>query len=1130
MESSASKATDKTRAKVGERLPVSAMSGARYDNEDRVTIRVLCVDDDDMDFLAVKRALKLSRTAEYECIHAVSIDEAIKCMEQESFDVALIDYYLGPACGLDLVRRYGGRHGPMPFIVLTGAHDAHVAADVVDSGVTDYIEKQAIDENLLTAAIDQAIQRHGQEKDLLKKAGHVLDNSFRIPGLGYWDYNLASADVVWSRESYLIWGRVPGDFEPKLQNLLDLVYEEDRGRFLLTFEEDATASSQEFRIVLTDGSIRNVYSIISRLFDNEGNLKRVSGIYQDVTARRQNEDRLLAQKRKYERLFEHSDVALFSVNVCSLVETALEVRADVSSAEKLAELLNNDPCELQAVLARIGINDVNGAGVNLLGARSKSIIYEPVFRQQVWFINLAARLLSACAHDEPFLRFESTITRSDNSKVPVIISVPVPDNAKDGEAVLITIVDISATREAEHEKQANEAKSIFLAKMSHEIRTPLNAIVANLELLNGTMMSDEQVRMVEDAHSASELLLQLIGDILDFSKIEADKLELASEPTSIDGLVRTLESILQSRAKQFGIFFTASISNSVPYLVESDTLRLKQILLNLVSNAIKFTRDGGVFLEVYSEKLEEEACVLRFRVHDSGQGLDRTRDGHIFGAFAQAEKSINQHIQGTGLGLSICKALVEHAGGEINFDGAPGKGTTFWFTWPVKVLEAARTPQSPDLTKYTSIAIIDELRSDHATVAALRERGRTIIEVSDELAAADEVLKLGEKQREVPVYYEQRKGHLLGPELCDALKATDHFCIVSLAENELEHYWYFLRHGFRRLLRPDESILTMDRNFERYLSKTDISGAVPTGLFEPRDEGSYKELLSGLRVLVLEDQPLNQQVILRQAERLGLDVDLGADGYEGQQLITQNAYDCVLCDCSMPRMDGYEFTRSVRRLRDTGKSTTPIVALTANAFVEDVEKCYAAGMDEFLSKPVKIDHLASCLIRLTKDKKRKTQDPKEGVDAALEASDSERDSVDNDASGERSAPVNLAILQNLLGTDDPDLLVHMLKSFLSESSKSIMRVLNAIAARDAKELKAAAHAAKGDARSAGATELAQTYEQIERNALEENWDSLNELVSSAERSCNLVTQFISDKLIPMLKSSVHDTQEAANDR
>ena len=611
--------------------------------------------------------------------------------------------------------------------------------------------------------------------------------------------------------------------------------------------------------------------------------------------------------------------------------------------------------------------------------------------------------------------------------------------------------DFKAAKEAA--EAANRTKSDFLATMSHEIRTPMNGVLGMTELLLGTGLEGRQQRYAETIYESADSLLTIINDILDFSKLEAGKFTI--ERTAMDLLLLVEESVesLADQAKKKGIELAIDIAPEICPLVKSDPVRLRQVFVNLVGNAIKFTNEGEVIVRLSLVKTGVNRQRVLFEVIDTGIGISMEKQDAIFESFTQEDSTTTRLHGGTGLGLAICRRLINLLGDQLAVESQPGEGARFYFELN---LETAVRPEAGEdqLFAGSRFLIVDDSQTSREILEKnLESWGVASLGVSSAEAAL-EILASGEQKFDLAILDLQMPG-MGGLALARMLRGDPAHADMKLV---------FLSSAPMSVSDDEVSALDSAGQLSKPVKPSqlyDALVAVMSGKAAHSDVnrpiGKQLKTLVG-HVLLVEDNVVNQAVALGMLESMGLQVSVASNGREAVDAVLNSSFDVILMDCQMPVMDGFEATRELRRLEASGQiGYHPIIAVTANAMKGDLERCIEAGMDDYVSKPFTREQLHSVL------------------------SAGRREAVDLGKGGEPPAidASALDLLSSLRTPGRGSVVVNVVNAYLENSAQLSSTLHAAVLAGSAEEVGQAAHSLKSSSANVGASRLAQLGEDLE---------------------------------------------------
>ena len=901
---------------------------------------------------------------------------------------------------------------------------------------------------------EQAIEQCGiQFRDLFEEAPvavHEIDTAGRLSRVNGTELALLGYTV----EEMI--GRFVWDF----------IVEEDAARSIaLEIAGDAPEETRQ-RTFRKKGGGRVPMLVRNKLVrDSAGKITGLRSTLQDISALKRIEADLREAEEKYRSIFEHAIEGIFQ---------STQEGSYMSVNPALAEIFGYaSPDEMMRSVTHIG----------------RQLYVDPNRRQQ---------FATLIAEKDSVRDFESEVRRRNGSVIWVSERARAVRDI-DGKLLYYegTVEDITARRQAEATiRQTRDTalesarmKSEFLANMSHEIRTPMNGIMGMAGLLLDMDLTPKQRDFAQTISSSAESLLTIINDILDFSKIEAGMMTFEEIDFDLASVVEGAVELLATRAASKGIELASLVASNIPTQLRGDPGRLRQVLTNLVANAVKFTSAGEVVVRAELIDESDHEIALRFRVTDTGIGIEPSVQSQLFQAFVQADGSTTRKFGGTGLGLAISRQLVERMGGKIGVESAEGKGSTFWFTarlvkQPGHVMKNAPRPEIQN----KRVLLVD----DNATSRQILHHLTSAWGIADQQAATgiEAVTLLGRAAArgqpfEAVVLDAQMPG-MSGFDLARTIKSDPRLqsprLIMLTSLDRCDDAEAMQDAGIDALLTKPLKQSALRHCLIEMLSTSHSSREVKAGLVVlERKRSAAAANVPKLRILIAEDNVVNQKVALHQLQKLGYLADVVDNGRAALDALEISHYDLVFMDCQMPQLDGYAATRRLREWERSGRKTW-VVAMTAHSLEGDREKCLAAVMDDYVSKPVKIEDLHGAIQRYL-GLRDIGKDPDQPTPIDLNAIESFRD---------------------LDGAGGDELLVKLIDVFLENTPKILAEARAALTNHASPQLARAAHTLKGSCSNFGADRMRTACQQLESLANRGAIDGAEELLVAVEREFSYV--------------------------
>ena len=906
-----------------------------------------------------------------------------------------------------------------------------------------------------------------QQTEQLRAAERRLERASLSSFEGHWEADLRSGHLWFSSSFQALLGYREGELKPHVATLDYLVHAEEHDAYRHKMREHVANNIPydiETRLRAANGIYRwfRMRGMAER--SEEGTATVMAGSIQDIHQQRLIEDALHSAQRRFERAINGTQDGLWE----------LEVATDTNwCSPRLAQLLGYTPAQL--------------ATGNFLRAlthpEDESKIREAVrghYKANAPF-DVEVRLRTAAGSYRWYRARASAERDAQGRALRLSGSLQDVTEARAAREELV--------RATEAAQAASRAKSHFLANVSHEIRTPMNGIIGMTGLLIETPLDRTQRDYAETIRSSADSLLTVINDILDFSKIEAGKLELESIELDLRANVEDVGSMLAFQAASRGLELIVNVHPGTSERVVGDPQRLRQCLLNLVSNAIKFTKQGEIVVEVRSEPNSRGQALTRFEVRDTGMGIAEKTLESLFQPFVQADSSTTRHFGGTGLGLSIVRRLVELMGGEIGVSSTLGAGSRFFFTLPLKHVEAV-TPALRRADARGRILIVDDNVTNQRVLSSQLEHAGYAVTTIGSGAAALEKLQIAATS---PGAFDMvitdfqmpdMDGAVLGERIISMPELTNTRLVMLTSLDRQGDTSRLAAMGFAAYLTKPVRVRQLLAAVARVMSgeprqwQMDTQPMITGNMLAP---AAVQERFAG-QVLLVEDNFVNQKVAVKFLERLGCSVEVATNGAEGVAAFQARPFDIVLMDLQMPVMDGMAATRKIRELETAGH--VPIIALTANAMSGDRERCEAAGMDGYLTKPIEVDRLRSMLMKF-------------GLAHPETAS----------ASEQLGPPVDLAAF-HAITAGDAAFAQELIAAFISSGEQQLAELSAAIANCNRPALAKTAHQLKGACANIHAVGLQSLSQRLEIDSITAHPQALEQLNARLRQEFERAKQFL----------------------
>ncbi len=878
--------------------------------------------------------------------------------------------------------------------------------------------------------------------------------------------------------------------------------------------KNGNALTEEKIYIAKDGKNIPVLFSGSVMYDKDGNIKGVVCIATDITERKHLENLLASEKERVSVTLESIGDGVIATDIESNIVIINRVAQELTGwDEKKAK---GNP--LMSVF-------------HIINEKTREMIKDPV--------------VSVLREKQSILLSNDTILISKDKTERVIVNSVSPISNNNGVIIGAVIVfrDFTDRKKIEQELikmrlealEASRAKSEFLANMSHEIRTPMNGVIGMTDLLLDTALSPEQREYANTVCNSANSLMTILNDILDFSKIEAGKMEI--ENIDFD-LLSTMNDIIDIFAikteRKIGFEFSCFIDPKIPHILYGDPGRLRQVIINLAGNAIKFTHEGEVVVSVKLDNETQTHSTLRFEIRDTGIGISKEEAKRLFNPFSQLDSSTTRKYGGTGLGLAISKQIVELMDGKIGVESKEGQGSTFWITLTLKkghLENKHHTFEYGDI-EHTRVLVIDDNKTNQDIFKAYLESWNCRIETASSANEAMEKIYAEINNKDpfkialLDYCMPDMDGGSLGREIKADPKLKDLILVMLTSVSQQGNTERFQEIGFSAYLTKPIKQSQLFNCLMIVTGSSNLRSEKTTSNQIITDNLLSEEYRSRISILVAEDNIVNQKVVLQLLKnKLGYRAHIVNNGKEAIESLKNLHYDLVLMDCQMPEMNGYEATRAIRDPKSPVKDKNiTIIAMTANAMEGDRKKCLEAGMDDYISKPIRLQKFTDTIARNIKkhnkysnflEKQSSEKEPvcetKGEVNLTPLISLKETANYDKDGEPDTNTIFNKEEILNSLGIDD-EILKEIVVSFLNTVQKQMANIKESITKNDSASLYTSAHTLKGVISNFSKSNVLETASKLEIMGRQKDMSNVNETFNIFTKEIETLISILNDYL------------------